>query len=300
MRANLVWAVFEHEGLEKLERTSAFIEKWQGAADMRIATWMGPHSPYTCSPDFLRLCARRASELEVGVHIHVSETDQQVKLSFQQYGLTPVQVLAETGILDRPCILAHCVAPWAEDFSLLKGSKCGIAHAPKTYLKLGGPTAPVAKFLAEGIPVGLATDGAASSNTLDILEQMRLMALTQKGLAGNPEVLPVGEVLSVAFKGSAKVFNSPDLGELTPGKLADLVLMKMDGSSVFPAHNMPANLVYSAHTHDIDTVICNGKVLLRGGKLQTIDKELVKREVAQRLERLSRIVPWARIASYPV
>ena len=300
MRANLAWAIFAHEGVAKLDETSEFVERWQGKAGGRIITYLGPHAPYTTTPEFLQHCAVRAKELGTGIHIHVSETADQVKLSLEQLGKTPVQELADTGVLEVPTILAHCAFPQEVDYPILAGANTGVAHAPKTYLKLGSGIPQLGKFLKAGIPVGLATDGAASSNTLDILEQMRLMALTQKDLNHDSTVFPVGQVLDVAFRGSAKVLHQEnDLGELAPGKLADIALLRQDGLHVFPRYDPKANLVYSSQASDVDTVVCDGKVLLQGGRLLTIDKDQIKRQIQERLARLSQRVPGRRIAFYP-
>lgn len=300
LRANLAWAVFAHDGLDKLEQTCGFVQRWQGKAEGRITTWLGPHAPYTTGPEFLRLCAQRAQDLRVGIHTHVSETAGQVQLSLEQHGITPVQMLAETGVLELPTILAHCLYPTDSDFALLAGAPTGIAHAPKTYLKLGMGSAPVLRYYQEGIPVGLASDGVVSSNTLDILEQLRLMVLVQKGQAGDSTFLPVGQALEIAFQGGAKVMHlQDDLGAIAPGRLADLVLLDQAGMHTYPRLDPAANLVYSSRAADVRTVICNGKVLLEDGRLLTIDKDLVKREVAARLERLSQRTPGRRIATYP-
>jgi 5-methylthioadenosine/S-adenosylhomocysteine deaminase len=300
MRANLVWAVFGHEGPDKLEQTARFIQDWQGKCDQRITTWLGPHAPYTTGPDFLRLSAQRAAELGVGIHIHVSETADQVRMSLEQYGMTPVQQLAETGVLEVPTILAHCAHPTDEDIAILSGKQAGIAHAPKTFLKLGSGIVTLQRFRAAGISVGLASDGAASNNTLDILEQMRLVALMQKHLAADPTEMPLHEVLDITFRGGATVLQMGDqLGEIAPGRLADIALLRQDGMQVFPRYNPAANLVYSSRSADVDTVICDGKILMHAGKLLTIDKAEVKRQVNQRLSRLTRLVPEKRIANYP-
>jgi 5-methylthioadenosine/S-adenosylhomocysteine deaminase len=300
MRANLVWAVFGHEGTEKLDRSCEFVERWQGKADGRITTWLGPHAPYTCPADFLRLAAQRARDLNVGIHIHVSETAEQVQLSLEQHGITPVQMLAETSVLEVPTILGHCLFPTDADIKLLASAKTGVAHAPKTYMKLGMGTAPLPRYREAGIPIGLATDGVVSSNTLDILEQMRLMALTQKDAAGDSTTMPLADVLETAFHGSAKVLGKSDeLGDLAPGKLADITLIRQDQPGVFPCFNPAANLVYSASSRDVDTVICNGKTLMLHNKLLTINLDQVKREVSARLDRLNRRDPNRRIATYP-
>ena len=112
--------------------------------------------------------------------------------------------------------------------------------------------------------------------------------------------MPVGEALEIAFQGSARVMRmKADLGELAPGRLADLALLRQDGAHVFPRYDPAANLVYSSRASDVDTVICNGKVLLHRGQLLTIDKGRIKREIAERIQRLSQRVPGRRIATYP-
>ncbi len=300
MRANLGWAVFSHQGEAALEKTCEFVTRWNGTGDGRISAWLAPHAPYTTGPEFLRLCARRAVELGTGIHTHVSETRQQVELSLKEYGMTPVRMLSECGVLEVPAILAHCLFPSDEDVALLSGKPAGVAHAPKTYLKLGMGTAPLEKYRQAGVAVGLATDGAVSSNTLDILEQMRLMALTQKGARGDSTAFPVAEVLETAFEGGARVLRQEGrLGKLEPGYLADIILLRQDGLHAFPRYDPASNLVYSAQRADVDTVLCDGRVLLHHGQLQTIDKNEVKRQVSQRLERLNQRVPGRRIAVYP-
>ncbi|WP_299027576.1 amidohydrolase [uncultured Thermanaerothrix sp.] len=301
LRANLVWAVFGHEGESKLARTVQFIQRWQGAAEGRITTWLGPHAPYTTTPDFLRLCAHYARDMGVGIHIHVSETAAQVAYSRQLYGKSPIRVLLESKVLEVPTLLAHCLYPEEEDYKILADHPTGIAHAPKTYLKLGMGTAPISRFRSAGIPVGLATDGVVSNNTLDILEQMRLLALTQKDAARDSTVMPIAEVLEIAFEGGARVVQQAGaLGALKPGYLADVALLRQDRAAMFPRYNPAANLIYSASAQDVDTVICNGQVLMRDRRLLTLDKTKIKEEVQRRLERLSQRVPGRRIATYPV
>lgn len=300
IRANLAWAVFAHEGEEKLDQTCEFIDRWQNSAGGRINTWLGPHAPYTTGPDFLKLCATRANELGVGIHTHVSETSEQVRLSLEKHSITPVEMLLESGVLDVPTILAHCLYPTDRDIEILAAHPAGIAHAPKTYLKLGMGAAPVLRFLEAGIPVGLATDGAVSSNTLDILEQLRLMALVMKDRAGDSTTFPIQTALDTAFHGGAAVARHQDtLGEISPGRSADLILIRQDELHTFPRFDPAANLVYSTKSSDVHTVICNGDILLADGQLQKIDKAVIKQEVQHRLERLSQRVPGNRIALYP-
>lgn len=300
IRANLVWAVFGHQGEKKLDQTLDFALQRQGSANGRITTWLGPHAPYTCPPDFLKLAAKKAVKQNLGIHIHVSETENQVVLSLKEHGITPVQMLKETGVLEVPTILAHCLHPREEDFPLLAKADTGIPQAPRTYMKHGDGLAPVLRYRELGIPVGLATDGAASNNAMDLMEQMRLLAMFVKYQTKDATLMPMDEVVDIAFRGSAKVFRHEErLGEIKAGMLADVALIRLDGLHMAPKSNPLSALIYCARASDVDTVLCNGKVLMRGRKLLTIDKEEVKREVQSRLGRLSQRVPNNRIAFYP-
>ena len=299
IRANLGWAVFGHQGYAQLDETIRFVERWQGKADGRITTWLAPHSPYLCDPDFLTRCAKEAARLGVGNHIHVAETAGQITLSLERYGKTPVQILADTGLLDQPAILGHCLYPSDADLDLLVGKEVGIAQAPKTYLAMAMGLADLPKYLEKGIAVGLATDGVVSSCTLDLFEQMRLTALTQKNKAMDAEVMPVNAVLNLAFQGGAKVLRQPRLGNLKAGNLADMVLLRQDRPAVQPVINKAANLVYSMDARDVDTVICDGELIYQGGKHLTLDLEEILREVNSRLPRLLNKDLSRKIANYP-
>jgi len=300
IRANLVWAVFGHEGEKKLDETTDFIDRWQGGADGRITTWFGPHSPYTCDPDFLALTAKKAKEKGVGIHIHVSETKSQVALALKEFGKTPVQICKDAGVLDVPTIFAHCRAPQECDFSLLAQAGTGIGQAPKTYLKHGETIAPLDKYFEYNIPIGLATDGAVSNNTMDIIEQVGLLGMCAKLKMGDPTFLPVEKLLDITFRSSAKVIRMEDqIGELKEGMKADIALLRQDGMHMTPRTNVLAALAYNARGSDVDTVLCNGEVLMRNRDLLTLDTDRIRTEVQNRLARLSKRVPNSRIADYP-
>jgi 5-methylthioadenosine/S-adenosylhomocysteine deaminase len=220
-------------------------------------------------------------------------------LSFERYDKSPVQLLADAGLLDQPAIFAHCLYPSEDDLELMAGRPVGIAQAPKTYLALAMGLANVPKYLEKGIAVGLATDGAVSSSTLDLFEQMRLTALTQKHRAKDATVMPLDTVLDMAFQGGARVLRQPKLGNLKAGMLADLVLLRQDRAGVQPVISQAANLVYSLGSQDVDTVICNGQVLYRDGKHLTLDLEEIVREVRSRLPRLLDKDLAHKVADYP-
>jgi 5-methylthioadenosine/S-adenosylhomocysteine deaminase len=298
-RALLGWGIFGNQGAAAIERTAEFVREYNGTANGRIRVWMAPHAPYTCDDDFLRASVQKARELGVGVHIHVAETMGQTETSLKRRGLTPVQVLEQVGVLEVPTILAHVCGALPEDIKILSRFRAGIAHAPKTYLKLAMGTAPVLEFRKAGIPVGLATDGAVSNNTLDIFESLRLMAMTQKNHYGTPEVMTIAEALNIATYGSAQVFGLPgQLGAIAPGYLADLILIDITGIHHQPLHNIAASLVYNVRASDVQTVIVDGKVIMLDRQLLTINKDEVIENVRAGMERLAQRLPEKRIQVY--
>ncbi len=298
-RAALGWAVFGSQGAAGVEQTASFAREYDGAASGRISTWLAPHAPYTCDGDFLAAVAAEAERLDLGIHIHAAETSGQTEASLEAHGRTPIEILARAGVLDRPTILAHCCGVTGADIEVLAGKPCGVAHAPKTYLKLAMGAAPLRALRAAGIPVGLATDGPVSNNTLDILESLRLMALVAKHESGDPRDFAVGEVLDIATRGSARVFGLPnDLGQVAPGFLADVILVDLSGPHNQPLHDPAASLVYSVRASDVCTVICDGRVLMRDRCLLTLDKSEIISRVDDNMKRLSRRVPQSRIQHY--
>ncbi len=298
-RALLGWTVFSSGGEALLERTAHFARDWNGAANGRIRTILAPHAPYTCTDDTLRATAHLARALGLGIHIHAAETRGQTEASLAKRGQTPIEVLEANGVLDVPTILAHVCGATDEDIARLSRYPVGIAHCPKTYLKLAMDVAPVTRFLEAGIAVGLGTDGACSNNTLNIWESLRLMALLQKDRAGTPTVMPIPEALYVATRGSAAVVGRADeLGSLEPGYLADIILLDFSGLHHQPLHNIPANLVYNTEINDVRTVIVDGNVIMADRRLLTIDEAAVLNAIRERMARLARRNPAERIQTY--
>jgi len=300
-RAALGWAVFADRGYDALDETAAFAQRWHGQANGRITTWMAPHAPYTCDDDFLRATVNYARQLGLGIHIHAAEEIGQTRASLEKRGITPIKVLEETGILELPTIIAHGCGILPEDINILQpyAGHVGVAHCPKTYLKLGMGITPIAELRKAGIAVGLGTDGAVSNNTLDIFESLRLMAMLQKHEARNPEVMTILQALDIATRGSATVVGLSDkIGQLAPGYLADIILVDMGGSHCQPLHSVTASLVYNTRASDVQTVIVNGQVIMRNRKFLTLDKAEVIREVDKNMARLAQRIPEKRIQVY--
>ncbi len=298
-RALLGQAMFSSNGMQQIEETARFAQRWNGAAEGRIRTILAPHAPYTCDDDFLSATARQAQKMGLGIHIHVAETMGQTQACLEKRGITPIKVLEETGVLDVPTILAHAIGATPADIEILMGRRTGVAHCPKTYLKLAMGYAPIIEFRTAGIPVGLGTDGAVSNNTLDIWESMRLLAMTQKERTHTPENLTIPQALWIATRESAIVYGQGDaLGDLSAGKLADIILINMDGVHHQPLHSVTTSLIYNMRPSDVQTVIINGKVVMQDRRLLTIDKSAVLDYVQRQLPRLTRRDTNQRIQTY--
>ena len=300
-RALLGQAMFGSNGLGQIDETAAFAQRWQGQAGGRIRTILAPHAPYTCDDEFLRASAIKAEQIGSGIHIHAAETLAQTRASLEKHGKTPVEVLENCGIFNVPTILAHAVGALPGDLEILAelDQPVGIAHCPKTYAKLAMGYPNLVELRQMGIAVGLGTDGAVSNNTLDLWEAMRLTAMGQKQLTANAENLTIPQALSIATGESARVFGQPDdLGDLAPGKLADIILVDLGGTHHLPLNSVTASLVYNARASDVRTVICDGQVIMQEREHKTLDKGEIMENILPRMERLRRRENVANIQRY--
>ncbi len=263
-------------------------EEWHGSADGRIQTELAPHAIYTVSRDALEEIASAARRFDSGVHIHFSESKGEVEQCRSTYGMTPIALGRETGLFDTPRLLAaHCVHLDDSDFELLADPRVSVAHNPSSNLKLANGVAPVQRMLEQGIRVVLGTDGSASNNNLNMLEELHLASLLQKGVYGDPRALPAEQAFAMAAEAGADALGNPQTGRLAEGMKADLVLLNDHGLHMQPQGNLLSSLVYSAQAADVDTVVCDGNVLMEGRELLTIDEEEVSARVAEIARRIT-------------
>ncbi len=272
-------------GEKAFEENIELIKKYHGAGNRRLTVMFGPHAPYTCSGEFLQKVKAEADRHGVGIHIHVAETRDELKMIQEQYGKTPVQWLNDLGIFGGHVVAAHCVHLTPEDIDILAEQHVCVAHNPESNMKLNSGTAPVPAMRAKGIVVGLGTDGASSNNNLDLFGEMRTAAFQQK-LVLNSTALPAYEVMEIATTGGARVLGLEDVGMLAPGFKADIIMVDMDQPHFYPRFSVPAHLVYCAHAGDVRTMIVNGQVIMREGKILTLDEKEVCRQVEERAKRI--------------
>ncbi len=290
MRASLARGLvfLEDDGGKRLEEALSLIEKWTGAGDGRITTMLGPHAPFTCPPDPLAGVIDLARKRGVPIHIHLAETKEEVVRIRERYGQTPTEYLYHLGLFEHThVLLAHAVHLTRRDIGLLRGMRGGIAHNPVSNLKLGCGIAPVCDMLAQGLTVGLGTDGAGSAATLDMLAEIKAAAWLQKVDRSDPAVLPARQVLRMATVEGAKLLGIDDrVGTLEAGKQADLILIDLRKPHLKPLHDPYALIAYSATGADVDTTIIDGRVVMRRRELMTIDEEELFRQVEKRASRL--------------
>lgn len=290
MRASLTRGMvfMEDDGGRRLQEAIDLVQRWSGAAEGRITTMYGPHSPYTCPMEPLREVIAIAVTEDIPLHIHLAETKEEVVKIRERYGMTPTEYLEEAGMFEQAhVLLAHGVYLNRRDIGRLKGMRGGVAHNPVSNLKLGCGIAPITEMLAQGINVGIGTDGAGSATTVDMFEEIKAATWLQKLDYGDPTRLPAKDVLSMATRGSASLLGlQDDVGMLEVGCKADLILIDLAKPHLQPVHEVESLLAYSVNGADVDTMIVNGQILMRGRKLLTIDEDELYREVKVRAKRI--------------
>jgi 5-methylthioadenosine/S-adenosylhomocysteine deaminase len=279
---------------DSLAMARDFIDGWTGHP--LIVPSVGPHAPYTCTPEILQACAALAAETGAPLHIHIAETPFEVEDSLKQYGMREVPWVAKYGLFEAKVIAAHCVHVDQTELRALGQSGAGIAHCPTSNLKLASGLAPVAKMLELGLNVGIGTDGPASNNDLDMFEETRLAAILAKGTSGDPTVLPAKQALEMATCLGARALHIGDLcGSLEVGKRADLAVVNLDSSHNAPRFEHDPNaaysrLVYAAKSSDVTDVMANGRWLMRAGQLSTLDEAELRRAAQDFASRIDRFV----------
>jgi len=275
-----------------LRESRELANTWQGRGEGRIKIMLGPHAPYTCPPPYLHRVMGLASELGLDIHTHLSETVAEVEAIRREYGKTPVAMYAETGLFAHRTVAAHCVHLTDEDIEILAENRVGVVHNAQSNMKLGSGIARIAELLSAGVTVALGTDGAASNNNLDMFEELRTAALQQKARLMDPGVVPAYQALEMATVNGARVLGlESEIGCLKPGMKADIILIDVEKPHFYPQHNLMAHLVYAAQASDVDTVIIDGKVVMKDRELQTLDEREVMRQAASAALRLIRNSP---------
>ena len=265
-------------------------EEVEGAGPL-VQLSIAPHSVYTVSEKGLRHCAEMSQKYGTLYHIHMCETETEVRECLQQYGCRPYSLLQRLGVLEMTegrFVGAHSLFLDPEEIALMGSRHVTVVHNPASNLKLGsGSQFLYTELRKAGVNVTLGTDGSASSNNLDMIEAARLMSYLQKGVRQDPTVLPAAELLSVATENGFKALGI-DAGKIEVGKLADLMLVDLDNIAFVPDNDTLSGLFYAAHADAVDTVICNGRILMQHHHVDGEEEILAQaRQHARKLRPLS-------------
>lgn len=257
---------------EGLARSERLIRNWEG--DALIHPSVTVHAPYTCSKDTLQRAKRLADKESVLLQIHVAETRKEVEDIKARTGMPPAEYLYSIGLLDSNVIAAHCVWLNEKEVGLLAETGTSVGHCPKSNLKLASGIADTDAYMKAGITVGIGTDGAASNNTLDMVEEMRFAALLPKAVHYDPEAVNAATALRMATIDGAKAVGLGDItGSLEVGKRADLIAVNMNASNMQPVYNEYSAVVYAMNSKNIRSSMVNGEWIMHNREILRIDKE---------------------------
>jgi 5-methylthioadenosine/S-adenosylhomocysteine deaminase len=274
---------------EGLTRTEAFIREFQ--QDDLITPAVAPHAVYTNDAATLTRSRDLARKYGVPLVIHLAETAAETPLSLARHKARPVAALEALGMFTVRVIAAHAVWIQPDEIQLLKQRRVGVAHNPESNMKLASGTAPVPAYLDADVALGLGTDGAASNNDLDMFEAMRQAAFLHKLQTSDPRVVGARIALDLATIGGARVIGrEQELGSLEAGKLADVIVVRMDRARQTPMYDPISHLVYTTRGDDVATTIVNGRVLMRDGKVLSLDEAQVLRDARAAAAQVRRAV----------
>ena len=281
MRANLGLLVLEFPSAyasdadDYLQKGFAAHDSWRN--NPLLSTSIAPHAPYTVSNKTFESIITYAEQLSLSIHTHLHETLDEISQSEAQYGLRPLQRLAEFGLLGPNLVAAHCVHLLPHEIDLLAEYGCHVAHCPNSNLKLASGIAPLTQLLAKGVNVGLGTDGVASNNRLDIFAEMRLSALLAKGVSGDATVVPAQQALAMATINAAKALGlEHKIGSIEVGKLADLAAVKLSDIATAPYYDPISHLVYACGREHVTHTWVAGELRYSNGVYANIEPNELK------------------------
>lgn len=278
IRGILTRGIIEESGKEKekLDDTRELYKNWHGKGEGRIKVMVAPHAPYTCSPAYLEDVMDLAHELDTGIHIHLSETKKEVEDSYKTYGKSPIKHVYDLGLFKLPTIAAHCVHVDESDIKILRENNVSPVNNPSSNLKLASGFAPIDEMLKFGVNVSLGTDGSSSNNNLNMFEEIHLASIVNKAVNMDAVSVPAITALKMAtINGAKALLWDKEIGSIEIGKKADVILIDMDKSHLYPRHNIISSLAYSVQGSDVDTVIVDGKIIMEKREIKTLDEEKI-------------------------
>ena len=296
IRAVLSYGMIDFGDAEKREaeikENLTLFENCNGMADGRIKVFFGPHSPYTASEELLIKVRQLADEYNMGIHIHVSETQKEIDDVSAEKGLRPFEYLDKIGFLGPDVVAAHSVWLSDEEIEIIKKNDVKISHNPCSNMKLASGVAPVSKLIENDICVSIGTDGASSNNNLDLIEELKTASLLQKVSTLDPNVLNSYEAIAMGtIKGAEALGLDDEIGSIEVGKKADIILIDTNCANMVPdSSTLTSNIIYSANGSNVDTTICNGKILMENKKLTVLDEQEIYDKAREAIKNLKEAI----------
>lgn len=274
------------EDCQRITDALAFFKAFHGTAEGRLLIDFGIHSEYLTTPRSVAYFSSLCREEGGRIHLHLSETLREHTECKERYGKTPTEWFRDLGTLDSPVLAAHCVYCEDSDLEILAEKGTSLIHNPSSNMKLGSGFAPIVKALKKGVNVVLGTDGAASNNNLNMLEEMHLASVIHNGFHRDATIVPPGEVMRMVTTAGAHAQGRSDTGALAVGKKADIAAISFDAPHMFPALEVLPMLTYAVQAGDVKMTMVNGNILYDNGIYLTLDAEQVMRRAKNSVRRL--------------
>ena len=252
-----------------------FYDKYHDSCDGRLKVDFSIHAEYTNQPHIVKAYSQECKKRNAIMHIHLSESRSEVEKCIEKYHQTPVQWFESLGTFDNPTCAAHVVWPMEGDLEILKKHEVSVMHNPSSNLMIGSGFAPIRKMLDLGINVGLGTDGTASNNNLNMLEEMHLAAIVHNGYHLDATNLLSSQVIDMATRNGAKLQGRPDTGSLETGNCADIIALDLNKIHLYPVFEYPSIITKSAQGSDVCMTMVDGRILYENGNYLTLDKEKI-------------------------
>ena len=283
-------AALQEQTEDSMAESEALLNRWHGHDGDRIRYCFAPRFAVSCTQELLERVGRLSRERGVLIHTHASENKDEIEMVSRDTGRGNIQYLSDVGLAASNVVLAHCVHLSGDDIEILRSTRTQVAHCPSSNLKLGSGIAPVVEMLERGVAVSLGADGAPCNNRLDMFTEMRSAALIQKAIHG-PEVLPAPTMLKMATMDGARALGLKEqIGSIEVGKRADLTLVSIEALHTTPHPDPISAIVYAAEMSDVETVIIDGKIVMREGELTTLDEQAVIRDAKEQAVLLQKAV----------
>jgi 5-methylthioadenosine/S-adenosylhomocysteine deaminase len=274
-------AVWQENTQQALETQIANYEKWHGKADNRIQVWFGLRTIFNNSDELIVRTKELADKYKVGVHMHVAEIKEEVEFAQATRGATTVTHLRNLGVLDKNFLAVHTVWLTDDEIQMFADHHVKVSHNPAAAMRVLG-FAKIPEMMDAGVCVTIGTDGAPSNNRMTLVDEMWLTSLIHKGRLLDSTVMPAEKILAMVTCDGARALMQEDIGSLEAGKKADLVVVNPNTATMLPMHDPIANMVTSMRTENIESVMADGRWLMRDKEILVVNEQDILTEAKQR------------------